>query len=547
MKKTTETVKSISEGQPMRVDFIDDAFADKNIKVLGMLPVTNPIPTERGALPTPDGIYSPIIFGATQDEKKKKCGYIDLHCKVFHPYAFEIITRMDKRIKSIALGVGCWKVDENGTLVEIGETEEGYDHTQTGITWLVNNFKKIKFEATDSKIRDSRMQLIDSMDENELFISKWIVIPVFYREMQEINGIMNPPIIAEYYNKLISLSNHVSDSEWNGDSSSANTKWSIQKTLVDIRKLGQSLIEKKHGFFKKSVIGKSTDYGVRSVISVPNLEFFDKPSDCQVDIYHTGIPLSQCCVLGFPFVLRAAQEMFRKIFDSYGSRLPVMRDPETGKTEYIEVKDPMSKFTSEYIKKNIDLYIHTPGVRFRPITIDTEEGEKSIFFTGVPFSNKPKESTVSDIGMRPLTWTDVLYMAAEDALNDKHLYITRYPLVDYFGIFPSKVTVLSTAKTAPMTVNGNFYKYYPVIDSSLPESVVSTLFVDTTTMDNTYLKGLGGDYDGDVVTDKMVFSQEANQEANTLMMSPKNYVNIAGEFMRTVGNETFLTFYNMTK
>ena len=94
---------------------------------------------------------------------------------------------------------------------------------------------------------------------------------------------------------------------------------------------------------------------------------------------------------------------------------------------------------------------------------------------------------------------------------------------------------------------GKLYKYYPVIDPSLSESEVSTLFNDTLTMDNTYLKGLGGDFDGDMVSIRGVFGEKANKEAEEIIHSVKHYVNIAGDLMRVIGNEAFLTYYNMTK
>ena len=94
-----------------------------------------------------------------------------------------------------------------------------------------------------------------------------------------------------------------------------------------------------------------------------------------------------------------------------------------------------------------------------------------------------------------MTWTDLLYMAAVDSTSDKHVYITRYPLEDYFGTFPSRVFVLSTMKTTPMVIDGKLYKFYPIVNPGLPESEVSTMFNDTLTMDNCYLKGLGGDFE----------------------------------------------------
>lgn len=50
-----------------------------------------------------------------------------------------------------------------------------------------------------------------------------------------------------------------------------------------------------------------------------------------------------------------------------------------------------------------------------------------------------------------------------------------------------------------------------------------------------------------MVTLKGVFTTEANEEAEEIMHSVKHYVNIAGDLMRVVGNEAFLTYYNMTK
>ena len=94
---------------------------------------------------------------------------------------------------------------------------------------------------------------------------------------------------------------------------------------------------------------------------------------------------------------------------------------------------------------------------------------------------------------------------------------------------------------------GKEYKYYPVIDPTLPESRVSTLFVDTVTMSVPYLKGLGGDYDGDQITEKMVFTQEANEEAEKLLKSPKHYITEDQELIRVIQNEAYLTFYNLTK
>lgn len=126
-------------------------------------------------------------------------------------------------------------------------------------------------------------------------------------------------------------------------------------------------------------------------------------------------------------------------------------------------------------------------------------------------------------------------------------YITRYPLEDYFGTFPSMVRVTSTLEHEPMEINGKKYPYYPKVVPGMSQDEVSTRFVETVTMDNVYLKGLGGDYDGDTVSEKVCFTEEANDEAFDILNSAKHFVAISGNIIRMTSNETFLTYYAMTK
>lgn len=533
----------VSNTTSMKIDLIGDTFIDANIKMLDLQPVTNPQRFEKGSIPTADGLFSPYIFGHTPEERRTQFAYIDLHCKVFHPYAYEVIKRMWSKIDKVASGEGSWEIDTEGNISEVPDG----DPDNTGMDWLVENFRKIVFKTTGSHIRDERMKLIDSLKDDELFISKWLVIPVFYRDVQIIGGTQNIPPINKNYTKLIQYANSVIKDPY----FSNIAKYNIQMQLVTIRQYGQTLVEKKRGFFKRSVLGKTIDYGFRSVISVFHIDSADKPEENPIDIFHTGVPLAQCCVLFYPFIKRYVSEFIRQTVESMGDRYPVYDEKENKIVNYLNFKDPLSYYNSDKIQEIIDQFIGTPATRFRPVELPVDlDGTTAmlpIHFSGHGKNEKIKDIKTPQLYNRVLTWTDLLYMAAVDTLYDKHVYITRYPLEDYFGTFPSRVFVLSTMKTMPMIYNERNYPFYPQIDPSLPEAEVSTLFNDTVTMDNTYLKGLGGDYDGDQVSLKGIFSAEANAEAEEIMHSIKHYVNIAGDLMRVIGNEAFLTYYNMTK
>lgn len=545
-----KALKSVDETTNMTIDLITDEFIDMNIKRMKMQEVTNQSIYAGNSIRSSDGLMSEYIFGSTLDEQKFKYGYINLHCHVFHPFVYEVLKQLNqKKIPRIASGDGVWKVDDNGDIVEIiDESDPEYDESNTGIAWLYKVYDKLKWKRNASAKRDERVTMVSSLKRNEAFITKWLVIPLFYRDIvQRDNRINEIPDIDKWYADLIRYSQLLLKAS---DIDQMNkTVAAIQETLVTIRKYGQNLIEKKNGFFKKSVLGKSIDYGYRSVISVQSLQKYDRPSEVPINLMRTGIPLAQCCVLGFPFVSREVQQFIRQLADSLGNRLPVFKDDNLNEIiGYKEMEDPSIKFTTEYIKKKIDLFVGTPGTRFRYVTLrDTEGKDHKIRYTGTPMVLNNK---IVNLPNRCLTWTDLLYIAAFRACDDKHVYITRYPLNDYFGTFPSRVFVMSTVKMCKMeygegTVKRT-YNYYPDIDPSLPESVVSTLFNDTIVMTNAYLKGLNGDYDGDMVTCKMVFTQEANEEAEKLLNSTKHYVSIAGDAMRDIGKESILCAYCMT-
>ena len=108
-------------------------------------------------------------------------------------------------------------------------------------------------------------------------------------------------------------------------------------------------------------------------------------------------------------------------------------------------------------------------------------------------------------------------------------------------------SVLSTFDTEYIKIGDTEYKTYPHIDLSYDKNFISTYFLDTITLSNLYLSGLGGDYDGDQVTIKSVFSQEANAECERIMLSKSNLLNICGNNVRKTSNEGVQTIYMLTR
>ena len=517
----------------------------KFITVNRLKEVTNPIIFEKGNIPTVDGLLSTEIFGINATERKTNFAYINLKTPLFHPVIYKSLLRMNRHIEFIVQGSKNYIIDSNGELVE--DEEKG----STGITWLYNNWEKLKWKRNDSRMRNERIDLLESFEKDVIFPRQWIVIPAFYRDVNltgSSDGKVAVHTLTQMYSQMIRYASIVEKS--NGFEFMINsTKFEMQTLLVQIYDEFKSKIEKKNGLIKKSLMGKSVDYGVRTVISSPKINY-NRSEDMLVDSTHTGIPLYMCCSLLTPFIIHWVKNFFRRELESTGARYPVMG--KDGNVEYIKLKSPELYFNEEYIEKVIDKFIHSPYSRFDRIELPVEEPRKDgkklyLRFAGRQATEGEPESQ-SPLISRDATWTDILYMAAYECTQDKYVYVTRYPITNITsGIYVTKISVLSTIKTMPMYVGNRVYRHYPVVEVGLDESMVPSKFCDTTNLCNIYLKSIGGDYDGDQVTLKIPFTQEANKEAEEKMKLKTQILSSYGKNMRLTTNELLQTLYMLTK
>ena len=545
--------RHVSPDNHLGIDLCTDKIIDANIAMNGIKEVTNPINFDRGGIPTVDGLFSEYIFGITTDERRLTWAYIDLGCKVIHPYIFYVLTSIQQNIKEVFEGKGSWKVTEAGALVAAKENDSDYDEDNTGVDWFVKHYKDMKFKKNDSRERNEKIDLLATLKPEDIIISKWLVIPVFYRDLETKDGPLKIPPINKEYMSLIRYAQSVKYESMEMDMMTNLTKYNIQITLCNIQTYFQEIVQKSDGFFKQYVLGKNPDYGVRSVISCPVLTEYDKPDDMPIDINTTGFPLSAVFSMLFPFVQRWIYNWFLNSTETVGT-LHLGEDDKS-----YRLIDAGSKFTPDYIAKKISSWIDNYESRFEVITLEVAYNkngkevveEKPIKFSGIPYSDDPNNPNTSQICDRYMTWTDIFYIAAVECAEDKYAWVTRYPMTTYLRTFPTKIFVLSTVKTSPcrMNINGEvkIYKYYPIIDLRKSTLEVSTAFNETVNMANSILDSIGGDYDGDTISTKAVYSIEANQEVNRILYEPSHFLRNSGNLVAAMTNEGTLTLYNMTR
>lgn len=469
----------------MRIDLIP---MKEFIKLNSLQEITNPVMYDKGYTPTVDGLLSTEIFGVSTNDRRDTYAYINLHGHFLHPFMYKLLKRMNRNFQSIIQGTKNFKI-ENGEFIE---DDEG----STGLEFLYKNWKNIDFKRNDSRMRNERIDLLEASSIEEIFCEYWIVIPAFYRDMNLQKKSPGHEKINEYYTKLIRLASVIKSAS-NFDFILDTTRGKIQQTLEEIYDNLKGKVEKKQGFIKKSLLGKSIDYGARLVISADKF-VTNKYDEKEVDFYHTGVPLATCCAIFTPFIVAWVKNFFMLEFERRQNKIPLVN--EDGEIEsYIKVVSPELFYTEDYIKKQLDRFVSSFEDRFEKVELPLTDADKKLYpdlgltIAGNYWDDDTKKDSSSTQFGRDLTWCDIFYLAAVDVVSNKHIYVTRYPILDYFGTFPSKVAILSTQKTVPVVINETVYKNYPDIDLSMPKEKVSSYFVDTIVMSNVYLKGLGGD------------------------------------------------------
>lgn len=536
----------------MKIWLLDE---EKFIKLNNLKEVSNPISFEKGMVPTEDGLFSNIIFGMNIYDRKHTWAYIDLKGHYMNPKAYITLKTLNRNFESVIYGTKNYTI-KDGVLEE---DENG----GTGLEWLYKNWEKINFKKNESGKRNSRIDMLNNHKKDEIFFTKWAVCPAFYRDVNISSNTSGKPKVPEINDLYTGILRNVAilQDGTSFDFMLAAVGGKIQSLLVDIYNLMKDKVTGKTGYLRRSILGKSIDYCGRIVITATP---YDKNcvEDQHINFYNTGVPLSHCCAQLTPFIIWWLNGFFRTRVIAQKDQFPIYNDK--GEKVYVHLDNPEVVFNDDFIDKNLTRWINNPSSRFDTIELPIKEDDKKKFGIKKPkylklagYSYETTTMAKADFNSgsnangkelhRDLTWTDLLYQAAMDVSEDKHVVITRYPLLDYLGTYFSRIYVMSTRETVPMIINGKLYDEYPKIDLNMAKGRIEASFIDSYKICALYLSGLGGDFDGDQITSKMLFSKEANEEAERIMMNKTNLLTVDGGSIRSIGNEGIQTLYTMTK
>jgi hypothetical protein len=523
----------------LQVSLLDvDDFVKKN----NLVEITNPVIFDTSSNPTNDGLLSNTIFGITKESRASTFAYISLKKKFLQPLIYRIWGKVDSKIKSVIHGIGTYSIDKSGNIVEDPKGDNGID-------FLRKNLDKIKFRETDSIKRERYIKFLNDNRKN-FFTDKLIVIPPFFRDIKVDGGKISVGDINKLYINVMVSASAIGDSEDYGFSISKSVEGRLQEGLIEIYKwFGTGTdsnpnggLPGKFGVIRRANLSKTTDYATRLVMSAPKLDV-ETMGELRADFDYSVLPMTSAAANFFPFVIFHMRRFFENEFIG-DTKYPIL--DKDGSIIYGEIEDYQIQFSDEVLKKELDRFIHGYSDRFRAVKVlcRIKGKQEYLDLKWKGFYKEPDAKVLQN--ERPLTWCDVIYMACEEAIKDRMILITRYPIDTFYNEFATKIRLSSTIETEEAVFDDVVYTHYPKIRKEDIGTDTSNKFIDTMNICNGYLDSIGGDYDGDMVTIKGVYTDEANAELKKQLETNIHFINLGGNPVISTAKEAIQAIYAMT-
>lgn len=411
--------------------YIEQLDQKKLIKNNDLKEITNSALFNAVSGPTADGLLSNEIFGITKFERAGIFAYIDLHEKFINPYFYKIWLKIDKNLRGCVYETQTFKIDSDGYLV-------ADDNGETGIKFLIKNIDKINFKNTK---RDQFLKVLhDAKAKNKLFTDKFVVIPPFYRDVNNDGGKIGVGEVNKLYVHIMNNVKALKESSDYGIDMGGGTRGRIQDLLLETYNwftVGETVIGGEHtgsGIFKKfgamrrSVMSGTVDNSVRLVISAPNINANSR-SDLMVDLDYSAVPLSAALATMYPFIIHHLRNFFN---NEFGGKTTYNYIDKNGKPKEVELGNIQLEFSDDRFDKEINEFIHGYSNRLKPIIIPNTEGKKIYYrFKGYNITKEQYAAGIRETGSvvdRDMTWADLFYIVACEAAEDKHAVISRYPM-----------------------------------------------------------------------------------------------------------------------
>lgn len=501
-----EALSLPGETQPFNIRIMDvDAYIkENNLGQVTSLATFEPSTT----LLAPDGLFSEEIFGQVGSENRiKQFGYIELNTPVIAPVLYKHLLKLSGDLYDGILRGEVYAVFDPETKDfrrVFGDPEDTPD-ANTGFSFFLSHFHEINFERTGSDVRNNRIALIERYRDVALY-RRCLVLPAGLRDIQVDGDRMIQDDINKLYAVLLSLSFAMPENA--ASTVFDSVRYKIQLKVTEIYNYIENIMTGKRGFLQGGGYGRRRiALGTRNVLTAATYAMEDpsdpqaiKPNETKVGIFQTAKGLQPLVI----HYLKAA--FFDPILGDNDSAKVALTNPKTLKLEYVYLSSQeKDKFaTPDALEKWINRF-RNKDIRFNPVNLTDVDGKEfhlcliydqgdtiSLFRTIDDLKAHLDTDEIDLDKVRPLTWSELLYMATYNASHNRHVMITRYPVIEEGSSYPSKIHLCSTlpARMVKMfdLITSQFtleYPQYPILGKT---------FMDSLAVHASSLGGLGGDW-----------------------------------------------------
>lgn len=551
----------------MKINIVN---VNKEIEIYGLQEVTSlSYFVSNSSEPHPEGLFSIDIFGNPgTSERKKTWAYVKLNDYFMNPHVFYVFSRLRKAVANdMKQGLGRYYIDHTGELTKL-DTDKTVPETAivkdvgTGFDWLHEHWTKISWrvDKTMSKAAKNNRGFLRMLDVEQVFMDKCLIMPAFYRDVDYKSTKRNK--INTFYIKIMRLASLIKNTSgilfYDDDPDVPVVSTSHVKMQTELSELYKFFMDKlggANGFINKHVVGKSTDYGARLVISTPDFNS-EHYTDCEVDFFRTSTPLSVAMNIFAPFVIYGLNTWIKNKVSGHN----YLRYYDKTKKELTSRDlDPtwLDEFSGDNIRKTMDLYKKSKKFRVEPFTLKGVDGTRipiTVFFKVVG-ENTVLSTDINDVieidekdldkHTRYMTNCEMYYIICMNYISDKPIFNTRYPITTHNSTYSSLMNIIPSNNYATVLFNGESYKRYPVLKYKT-ESEIEHIFTDSLRMHSVYPDVMGADFDGDQIYTQGVFSNEGKEECMTHMKEVSNVLGIDGNVMRNLPQVVKHGLYGLT-
>lgn len=475
----------------------------------------------------PEGIYSTEIFGKAGDERRNRLyGYIDLGIEIFHPTIFKAIVELKELYGKIMSGGAYAVFDEKLKDFVPSNLKDG----QTGFTFFMKHFPKLKFEERPSVSREFAIAMIEK-HRDELTMDKLLVMPAGLRDyVVNDNGKPEEDEINDLYRRVLSISTIIKSQTRGGDHSHLDaTRYSLQSAVMEIYFYILNIVAGKDKMVQGHWTSRNLHYSTRNVATsfVPKTKaLFD---DLSVDSNFSAVGLYQFLLGAFPLAGFHVRRYASQIFVEAGGYAS-LTDPKTLQRVSVRVspkrydewmtqdglEGTLGRFEIEALRHDA---IEIDGYYFGLLYNDGEYVKFCQSKDELPEGKNPKH-------LSPITYAELYYLAVCQAAKDTPAFTTRYPVIELGSVYPTMTYLRTTTKSVVLKglgedwePNGETFNEWPIRGEA---------FFNSIAVSGSHEARLGLDYDGDTLSWVPVLTEEGKADVRKLLNSREYYVSTDG-------------------